>query len=237
MSLLEVLQLVGYGTGASMTLWMSALLVRRKHLRGVEKALIALGITIGIWHACNFLTSLHRFLGLATARWDFALRTTDSLAVISITLAYSILLHVHLHLWADARNRELTRTERLRVYLSYLPGIFLPAALIQIWRGPYEAMLSKFAVSAVPIFPNISFLVAFSLWATYVLCLIAATDVLMARLAGTRSERHFLIVLAGSFFVVAALVFLHGAVGIGSGGRVSEYLKTLASLGLCFPQL
>jgi signal transduction histidine kinase len=235
MSLLEVLQLVGYGTGASMTLWMSALLVRRRHLRGVEKSLIALGITIGIWHSCNFLTSLHRFLGLATTRWDFALRSIDSLAVISITLAYSILLHVHLHLWADARNRELTSTERLRVYLSYLPAVFLPVALIQLWRGPYEAMLTRFAVATVPVLTNISFLLAFSLWATYVLCLIAATDLLMARLASTRSERRFLVVLAGSFIVVAALVFLHGAVGVGSGGNISEYLKTLANLGSLLP--
>src|SRR6266404_92089 len=235
MSLLDVLQLVGHGTGATITLWMSALLTRRKHLRSVEKTLIALGITIGIWHICNFATSLHGFLGLDQTRWLLLLRTVDSIAVIAITFAYSILLHVHLYLWADSRNRPLMRTEKLRIYLSYIPVIFLFVALPNIWAGTYQPMLEKFGNTSLPGLPFLSFLVAFSLWAAYVLCLAAGTDLLMAKLADSPSERRFLVVMAGSFLAVAALVIIHGALGVGAGTNVSEYLKIIANLGSILP--
>jgi len=235
MSLLDILQLVGHGTGATITLWMSALLTRRKHLRSVEKTLIALGITIGTWHICNFATSLHGFLGLDQTRWLLLLRTVDSIAVIAITFAYSILLHVHLYLWADSRSRPLMRTEKLRIYLSYIPTIFLFVALPNVWQGTYQPMLEKFGNTLLPGLPYLSFLVAFSLWAAYVLCLVAGTDLLMAKLAESPSERRFLVFMAVSFLAVGALVFIHGALGIGAGTTVSEYLKIIVNLGSILP--
>ncbi|MDQ1525102.1 MAG: hypothetical protein QOE47_3026, partial [Pyrinomonadaceae bacterium] len=54
MSLLEVLQLVGYSMGAALTLWMSVLLSRqRRAFERVERVLLALAVGIGLWHACN----------------------------------------------------------------------------------------------------------------------------------------------------------------------------------------
>src|SRR5207237_7357576 len=114
-------------------------------------------------------------------------------AVTSITFAYSFLLHVHLHLWANARNRPLTRFERGRIYLSYAPTLFLVIAVPRLWTGAYAPMLVKLSFFVLP----------FGLWATYVLCLIAATDLLIARMSESTSERRLMATLAGSFLIIA----------------------------------
>jgi signal transduction histidine kinase len=235
MTLLEVLQLVGYGTGASMTLWMCALLARRRRLRPVERTLLALGIAIGLWHASNLFISLHSFLGLSSERWDIALKCIDTIAVVSITASYSFLLHSHLYLWADARTRSLTFTERVRAFLCYLPVLFLPLAIAAIWHGNYVVLLERFGHSTLPGLPAVTFLFAFSLWAIYVLCLCAFTDLLIARLSDAENEKRFLVVLACSFFAVSCLILFHGIVGVGRGGPVGQYLKTVASLGSLLP--
>src|SRR5215212_7609586 len=124
MSPLEVLQFIGYSTGAALHLWMAALLSkRRRGLGKVERVLLLLAIGMGVWHASNLIFALHGLLGLDRERWALLLRLVDTLAVTSITLSYSFLLHVHLHLWAAANSRELTQIERARVYLSYLPAL------------------------------------------------------------------------------------------------------------------
>src|ERR1043165_4729746 len=107
MSLLEVLQLIGYSTAAALHWWIGALLVKRRRALGrLERVLMALALTLGVWHTSNLLVALHAMLGLSD-RWTVWLGLADTLAVISITLAYSMLLHVHIHLWANARRRHL----------------------------------------------------------------------------------------------------------------------------------
>src|SRR5919202_2861043 len=144
MSLLEIIQLIGYSTGAALPLWLSLLLARQRRTLGPqERVLLALAVSIGLWHASNLLLVLRALLGLEAARWVWLLRLADSVAVVSITLAYSFLLHVHLHLWANARGRALTRFERVRVYLSYVPALFLLVAVSRLWAGAYAPMLVK----------------------------------------------------------------------------------------------
>src|SRR3954465_3116579 len=110
MSPLQVLQFIGYGTGALLHLWMAGLLLkRRRGLGKVERVLLVLAVSMGVWHASNLVVSLHGLLGLERERWAPRLRAADTLAVASITLSYSFLLHVHLHLWASARSRPLTQ--------------------------------------------------------------------------------------------------------------------------------
>src|SRR5918912_1871991 len=130
MALLEILQLIGYSTAAALHAWIAAsLLNRRRVLAPLERVLLVLALSLGVWHASNLLVALHAMLGLSEGRWTVALRLTDTLAVASVTLTYSLLLHVHLHLWADARRRSLTWSGRSRVYLSYVPALFLVYAV------------------------------------------------------------------------------------------------------------
>jgi signal transduction histidine kinase len=226
MSLLEVLQLVGYSMGAVLTLWMSVLLARqRSALERVERVLLALAVGIGIWHASNLLLTLRALLGLDPLHWSGVLRVADTLAVASITISYSLLLHVHLHLWARAQARDFTRFERARVYMSYIPAIFLVVAIPRIWSGAYAPMLEKLNFFVLP----------FGVWATYVLALIAGTDLLLARASRSRNERRLMQTLAASFVGIALLLLAAYALGVGRGTVAGHYLQTLANLGSLLP--
>jgi signal transduction histidine kinase len=226
MAFLEILQLIGYSTAAALHAWIAASLVRRRRLLApLERVLLVLASVLGVWHASNLLVALHTMLGLSEARWTVALRLTDTLAVASVTLTYSLLLHVHLHLWADARKRPLTWSERARVYLSYLPALFLFYAASKLWTGAY-----------VPMFERLSnLLLPFALWASYVLCLVAGTDFLIARQSKSQAERRLMLTLAGSFVAIAALILAVYAFGVGRGTTTGQYLKTLANLGSLLP--
>ncbi len=236
MSLLEVLQFVGYSTGAALHLWMGGLLLRKRSGLGkIERVLLALAIVMGIWHASNLLVALHGLLGLERERWTTLLRLADTFAVISITLSYSFLLHVHIHLWANARARALTLVEKARIYLSYIPALFLFLAVPHIWQGAYEPMLDKFSHTFLPFPAGMTYSLAFALWASYVLALIAVTDLLIARLAEAEGERRSMQMLAASLIAIACLLVAVYAFGVGEGTRLGLYLKTLANLGSLLP--
>ena len=236
MSLLEVLQFVGYSMGATLHLWMGALLLRRRSGLGkIERVLLALAIGMGIWHASNLVVALHGLLGLERERWATLLRLADTCAVVSITLSYSFLLHVHLHLWANARRRSLTLTEKARVYLSYLPALFLFLAVPNIWRGAYEPMLDKFSHTFLPLSPNLTYALCFALWAAYVLMLIAITDLLIARRSSAPGERRSMQMLAASLIAIGCLLLAVYVFGLGAGTRLGLYLKTLSNLGSLLP--
>ena len=225
MSLLEVLQLIGYSTAAALHLWIGALLVKRRRALGrLEHVLMVLALTLGVWHTSNLLVALHAMLGLSD-RWTVWLRLADTLAVVSITLTYSMLLHVHIHLWANARRRTLKAGERARVYLSYIPALFLVYAAPKLWTGAYAPMFVRLSHLLLP----------FALWAGYVLCLVAGTDFLIARLSTSRSERALLRTLASSFLAIAALILAVYAFHLGEGTLAGQYLKTFANLGSLLP--
>ncbi len=226
MSLLEIIQLIGYSMGAALPLWLSGLLARqRRTLAPQERVLMALAVTMGLWNTSNLLLVLRALLGLDATRWVGLLRFAETVAVISITLAYSFLLHVHLHLWANAHERPLTRFERVRVYLSYIPVLFLFVTVPRLWLGTYAPMQAKLSPFVLP----------FGLWATYVLCLIAGTDILIARKSDAPGERRLMATLAGSFLIIAALLLTVYALGVGQQGTLKAYLETLGNLGSLLP--
>src|SRR5215213_9212791 len=138
---LAILQVIGYTIRPLLPLWMLFQLVtHRSKLTNIERLLAALALTMGGWHTSNLAITLHGLFDLGPDTWTTLLRLADTVAVISITFAYSFLLHVHLHLWANAHGRTLTRSEQLRVYLSYAPTVFLLLAVPNIWRGEYAPM-------------------------------------------------------------------------------------------------
>ena len=194
-------------------------------LTSLERVLLVLAVSLGVWHASNLLVALHAMLGLSEERWTVALRLTDTLAVASVTLTYSLLLHVHLHLWADARRRALTWSERARVYLSYAPSLFLFYAVTKLWTGAYAPMFEKLLQLVLP----------FALWASYVLCLVEGTDFIIARISKSQTERRLMRTLAASFVAIALLILAVYAFGVGGGTATGQYLKTLANLGSLLP--
>jgi len=177
------------------------------------------------WHGGNLIVTLRSLLGLPHAEWIIPLRLANTIALISITLCYSLLLHVHLHLWAGAHNRPLNRTERIRTFLSYVPCLFLVVAIPRIWSGSYQPMIAK----------ESSFVLPFSVWVVYSLSVCAITELLVARRSESASERRILLTLAVSFLGIAALILSALGLGLGRGTLAGLYLQTFANLGSLLP--
>jgi signal transduction histidine kinase len=225
---LEILQVIGYSIGALLPLWMLFQLVtHRSKLSNIERLLALLALTMGGWHTSNLVITLHGLFDLGPDTWTTLLRLADTVAVVSITFAYSFLLHVHLHLWANAQGRPLNKTEHLRVYLSYLPTVFLLVAIPQLWTGEYAPMFAKLSFFVIP----------FAFWIAYVLGLIALTELLIARKAKNRSEKRIMQTLAASFISVGVVIFAALAAGVGEGTVPGLYLKTFANLGSLVPSV
>ena len=183
---------------------------------------------MGGWHTSNLVITLHGLFEFGFDTWTTLLRIADTVAVVSITFAYSFLLHVHLHLWAAARGRStLTKGERLRVYLSYLPTVFLLVAIPRLWVGEYAPMFTKLSFFVFP----------FALWIAYVLGLIALTELLIARRTRNPSEKRIMSTLAFSFIGVGIVIFAALAFGVGEGTVAGLYLKTIANLGSLLPSV
>jgi len=90
--------------------WMGYLLFKQRlGVVPIQRLLLALGVCMLVGMAGNLVITLRSLFGLEVARWDPVLRFANTIAVISITVCYSLLLHVHIHLWATAQSRELTR--------------------------------------------------------------------------------------------------------------------------------
>jgi signal transduction histidine kinase len=226
MTPLEVLQLVGYSIGAVLPLWMAGLLItHRRKLTALERGLFFLALSIGGWHTSNLIITLHNLFGLTYSQWTTTLRLADTVAVISITFAYSFLLHVHVHLWANAASRPVTRAEKLRIYISYLPAVFLVIAIPKIWSGNYAPMLVKLHF----------FVIYFAFWVAYVLGLIAVTEILISRKTPHESEQRIMRTLAASFVAVGLVIIAALALGVGQGTRAGLYLQTIANLGSLLP--
>jgi len=226
MSPLEVLQLVGYSIGAVLPLWMGTQLVsRRRSLSAMERVLFALALSMFGWHSSNLIITLHGLLGFGFDNWTTLLRLADTIAVISITFAYSFLLHVHIHLWANASDRPLKRSEKVRIVLSYIPTMFLTVAIYKIWTGQYAPMLARVHLLVIPM----------AAWITYVLGVIAITELLIARKTRNLSEQRIMRTMAASFVAIGIVILAALALGLGEGTQLGLYLKTIANLGSLLP--
>lgn len=226
MSLLEALQLVGYSLGAVLPLWMGYLLFKQRlGVVPIQRLLLGLGVCMVGWHAGNLIVTLRSLLGVEAARWDYLLRSANTVAVISITVCYSLLLHVHIHLWASSQSRPITKTERLRIYLSYIPCFFLLIAVPRIWSGVYRPMIAKLS----------DFVLPFAAWVVYALGVVAFTELMVARRAASANERRILRTLAGSFITIAVLILAALGLGLGQGTVAGQYLQTIANLGSLLP--
>lgn len=227
MSPLEVLQLVGYSIGAILPLWMGIqLLTRRRRLSSMERVLIALALSMCGWHSCNLFITLHGLFGLGYGSGVVTvLRIVDTIAVICITFCYSFLLHIHIHLWANAADRPLKRSERIRVYLSYGPTLFLPFPIYKIWTHQYAPMLQRVHLFVIPM----------AIWIAYVLIFIAVTELLIAKRSRNLSEQRIMRTLAASFIGIGIVILAALALELGKGTELGVWVKTIANLGSLLP--
>jgi signal transduction histidine kinase len=198
---------------------------RRRRLSPIERVLFVLALSMCGWHSSNLIITLHGLFGLGLDKWVTFLRATDTVAVICITFCYSFLLHLHIHLWAAAADRPLKRSEKIRIYLSYAPTIFLPLAIYKIWTHQYAPMLQRVHQFVIPM----------AVWITYVLGVIVITELLIARKTRNHSEQRIMRTLAASFVVIGIVILAALALGLGEGTPLGLYLKTIANLGSLLP--
>jgi signal transduction histidine kinase len=74
-----------------------------------------------------------------------------------------------------------------------------------------------------------------AVWITYVLGLIAITELLIARKSENQSEKRIMRTLAASFVVIGMVILAALALGLGEGTQLGLYLKTVANLGSLLP--
>lgn len=226
MTILEALQLIGYSLGAVLPLWMGYSLSReRLGLVPIQRVLLGLALCMAGWHGANLFITLRGLLGIDATAWLNGLRVADTIAVVSITVCYSLLLHVHTYLWATAQARELKRSDYIRIYLGYLPCLFLPFVIPRIWTGSYQPMLVKLDPLVLP----------FVVWISYSLAVVAITELLVAQRSQSRSERRILRTLAVSFIGIALIVVAARLSGMVQGTPAGMYLQTFANLGSLVP--
>jgi len=202
------------------------LLSRRRRLSPIERVLLALAFSMCGWHSSNLVITLHGLFGFGFSNSVVTvLRLFDTIAVISITFCYSFLLHVHIYLWANGAERGLKRNEKVRIYLSYAPTLFLPLAIYKIWTHQYAPMLQRVHLFVIPM----------AVWITYVLGVITITELLIAKRTKNVSEQRIMRTLAGSFVVIGVVILAALALGLGEGTQLGLYLKTIANLGSLLP--
>jgi len=202
------------------------LISRRRRLSPVERVLVALALSMCGWNGSNLVVTLHGLFGFGYGHAVVTvLRIADTIAVICIVFCYSFLLHAHIYLWAAAAERALKRSEKVRIYLSYIPTLGLPFAIYKIWTHQYAPMLQR----------THQFVIPMAVWITYVLGFIAITELLIAKKTTNLSEQRIMRTLAASFVFIGIVILGALALGLGEGTPLGLYLKTLANLGSLLP--
>ena len=206
MSLLAILKLVGFATGAALHLYITWLIWKRRlgsrqQLTQYERTFVMLGLCLSIWFAGNLLIALHE-LFFGRARFTASLRVWNTVTMIGVALLPGALLHAHIAVYAmiDGYRRLTARHVRLATFVAYLPMLFLPLAIYLVNRGTYDSFLVKLRPILVP----------YSIWYLLTLWSCAALAwAMMKKLdAGATSERQFFKRLAWLFVVNGAFEFV-----------------------------
>jgi len=224
MSLLDIFRLVGFATGAALHFYLVWLLSVRRGLRLGERALVALGISLGAWHLGNFLASAYALIGGTGA--PFWLKLANSLAYAGLALLPPLLAHSHFRLWESLDERAPRRFFVPLIVLGYVPVVVLmPWAMAELWREPYLEPIERLSPLLVP----------FVSWFVFIFLECAAIDFwLSRRMKGSREGiffRTFGVSLAG----IGVLFFLTYVLGLRYLVGVGPYLDTFARLSSLIP--
>ena len=229
MSLLEILKLVGFATGAALHLYIASLiwsrrLGSRQRLSQPEGAFLILGLCLGVWFLGNLLTTLQHVLLLGGGRLTPALRAWDTITMTGISVLPAALLHAHIAFWSAIDNYRLIKPRQvnLAAVFLYAPLLALPYAIYRIWTGEYR----PFLVDLRPL------LVPYSVWFLFALWASAVVDWALKDRFGEWEERERLFFkrLAAILFVIGALEFVVIAVLRSGADDYSYVFYVLLSL-------
>jgi signal transduction histidine kinase len=218
----EILQLVGFATGAALHLYLCLMVYRRYGIRSAEIALLALGLSTGLWHLGNFAAAIYKLLDVRGAWWW--LKASNIVAYTGLAFMPPVLIHAHFRAWEWVDKNAPRKFFKPLIITGYLPLVALYWALPALWSDP---------PSQEPIDKLAPLLLPFILWFVLIFIECAAIDWRLARRWEAARERRFFEVLGTTLAVIGALfliTYVFGAMRVPGVGRYLDLIARLSSL-------
>ncbi len=219
----DILKLVGFATGAALHLYLCWMILSRYGIRQVERSLLGLGGSIGLWHLGNFAGTIYDLLEVSGGLWW--MRFWDSLAYVALAFLPPTLAHAHLRVWDWFDERAPRRWFRPMIAIGYVPLISLPWAISKLWSEPYKPPMEKLSLMLLP----------FILWIVFVFGECAAIDWRLARSWQSARERRFFEVFGATLASIGVLFLLTYVLGARHWPGVGKYFDLLAKLSSLAP--
>ncbi len=221
----EILKLVGFATGAALHLYLCWMILNRYGIRQVERSLLGLGLSIGVWHLGNFAATIHQMLFSEDARALPWLRVADSLAYMALAFLPPTLAHAHFRVWDWFDERAPRKLFRPLIALGYLPLVSLPVVITKIWSGTYQPPIDKLSLLLLP----------FILWIVVIFVQCAVIDFRLSRRWQSARERRFFEVFGLTLAAIGLLFLTTYVFGARHWPGVGKYLDLIAKLSSLAP--
>ncbi|MBS1790623.1 MAG: hypothetical protein JST85_23090 [Acidobacteria bacterium] len=219
----DILKLVGFATGAALHLYLCWMILRRYGIRQVERSLLALGGSIGLWHLGNFAGTIYDLLDVSGGIWW--MKFWDSLAYAALAFLPPTLAHAHLRVWDWFDPRAPRRIFKPLIALGYVPLAALPWVLVELWSGPYQPPIEKLSLLLLP----------FILWIVAVFIECALIDWRLSRIWQTARERRFFEVFGATLAGIGVLFLLTYVLGARHWPGIGKYFDLIAKLSSLAP--
>jgi signal transduction histidine kinase len=220
----QILQLVGFATGAALHLYLCLMIYRRYGIRSAEGALLALGLSAALWHLGNFAAAISEtLLGEGRAWWW--LKASNVVAYTALAFMPPSLIHAHFRVWGWLDERAPRRLFKPLIIAGYLPLVTLPWAIAKLWSGPYQEPIKRLDQLLLP----------FILWFVFVMFECAVIDWRLARKWKAARERRFFEVFGTSLAVIGAFFLLTYVVGARNWKPLGTYLELIGRLSSVAP--
>ncbi|HQR33641.1 MAG TPA: ATP-binding protein [Blastocatellia bacterium] len=219
----DILKLVGFATGAALHLYLCWMILSRYGIRQVERSLLGLGGSIGLWHLGNFAATIHDLLDVSGGLWW--LKFWDSLAYVALAFLPPTLAHAHLRVWGWFDERAPKRIFRPLIVLGYVPLISLPWVVVRIWSEPYLPPMEKLSLMLLP----------FILWIVAIFGECALIDWRLSRCWESVRERRFFEVFGITLAGIGVLFLLTYVLGARHWPGIGKYFDLLARLSSLAP--
>ncbi|MGH9833781.1 MAG: sensor histidine kinase [Blastocatellia bacterium] len=219
----EILQLVGFATGAALHLYLCWMLFRRYGIRRAERTLLALGLTIGLWHLGNFAAAIYELIDVRRGLWW--LKASNVIAYVALGFLPPVLAHAHFRIWGWLDERAPKRYFRPLIIAGYLPLAILPWVVAKLLSDPSEEPTKKLS----------SLLLPFIIWIVFIFIECAVIDWRLAGKWDAARERRFFEVFGASLAAIGALFVLTYVFGARHWPGVGPYLDLIARLSSIAP--
>jgi signal transduction histidine kinase len=219
----EILKLVGFATGAALHLYLCWMILRRYGIRQVERSLLGLGLSIGLWHLGNFAGVIYDMLEVNRGQWW--LRLSDSVAYVALAFLPPTLAHAHFRVWDWFDPRAPRKAFKPVIVLGYAPLIILPWVIAKLWRGGYAPPMEKLSVLLPP----------FILWIVVIFGECGLIDWRLSRIWQTERERRFFEVFGATLGVIGILFLLTYVFGAQAWPGLGRYFDLIAKLSSLAP--